>query len=87
MLLLHVSALNAHAMPTLLVMLERRGYAVVPLEAAMRDPIYLSEDGYTGPAGMTWLHPLAITAGARGAAFAGEPAVPAWVEEAARPGG
>lgn len=83
-LLLHVNRLNAHCMDALLAMISRRGYAVVPLERALEDPIYASADRYTGPAGLTWLHRWAITRGTPGSAFAGEPVVPDWVETIAR---
>jgi hypothetical protein len=45
--------------------------------------VYRSPDEYVGPAGITWLHRWALTAGRRGAVFAGEPEVPAWIEQAA----
>ncbi|HEX6588075.1 MAG TPA: polysaccharide deacetylase family protein [Longimicrobiales bacterium] len=79
-LLLHVNRLNAEHMDALLGMIDRRGYRVVPLDVALEDPIYESADGYTGAAGLTWLHRWAITRGTPGSAFAGEPGVPAWIE-------
>lgn len=82
-LLLHVSRLNADRIDALLAMMRGRGYGVVPLDSALADPIYGTEDGYTGPAGITWLHRWAITRGVPGSAFAGEPEVPAWIEAAA----
>lgn len=82
-LLLHVNRLNADMMPALLAMMRRRGYAIVKLERALRDSIYGSEDAYTGPAGITWLHRWALTRGERGAVFAGEPVVPPWIERRA----
>ena len=78
-LLLHANRLNADALPRLLAMLRGRGYAFVPIERAVSDPAYASVDAYVGPAGMSWVHRWAITAGRRGAAFAGEPEVPAWI--------
>lgn len=83
-LLLHANQLNADHFDRLAEMLARRGYAFVPLEDALRDPAYASEDTYTGPAGITWIHRWALTQGKRGAFFAGEPEVPAWVAELAR---
>jgi len=83
-LLLHVSLLNAAAMDDLLDMMRRRGYDIVPLDEALTDPIYASADNYAGAAGMTWLHRWAITAGAAGSAFAGEPPVPVWIDERSR---
>jgi peptidoglycan/xylan/chitin deacetylase (PgdA/CDA1 family) len=75
-LLLHANALNADHFGTLAEMLARRGYRFVSLDHALADPAYDSEDRYTGPAGITWLHRWALTQGKRGAFFAGEPAVP-----------
>ena len=40
-------------------------------------------DTYVGPAGITWLHRWALTAGKRGPFFAGEPTVPQYIERAA----
>jgi peptidoglycan/xylan/chitin deacetylase (PgdA/CDA1 family) len=79
-LLLHANNLNAEHFGRLAQMYRRRGYAFVPLEQALRDPAYASEDTYTGPAGITWLHRWALTQGKRGAFFAGEPTVPEWVQ-------
>jgi peptidoglycan/xylan/chitin deacetylase (PgdA/CDA1 family) len=83
-LLLHANNLNAEHFGRIARMYARRGYAFVPLERAMRDPAYASEDTYTGPGGITWIHRWALTAGKRGAAFAGEPEVPQWVQAMAR---
>lgn len=83
-LLLHANHLNADHFGRLAEMYARRGYAFVSLEQALRDPAYASEDTYTGAAGITWLHRWALTQGKRGAFFAGEPEVPAWVEELSR---
>lgn len=82
-LLLHANALNAATLDRLLDMLEQRGYAFVPLADVVADTVYRSADTYVGPAGITWLHRWALTAGKRGAAFAGEPEVPAWINELA----
>jgi len=83
-LLLHASALNAEYFDALARMLERRGRDVAPLERVVADSAYASPDRYAGPAGITWLHRWALTAGKRGAFFAGEPEVPGWVEEMGR---
>lgn len=82
-LLLHASTLNARSFDALATRYQRRGYRFVSLEHALRDPAYAMRDEYVGPAGITWLHRWALTRGDRGAVFAGEPVVPAWVEEAA----
>lgn len=82
-LLLHASLLNADAMDRLARMFEKRGYAFITLDRALEDPAYTAEDTYTGPAGITWLHRWAMTQGKRGI-FAGEPTVPAWIEQAGK---
>ena len=78
-LLIHASLLNADWFDRLATMIERRGYAFVSLDEALKDPAYRSADTYVGPAGITWLHRWALTRGMRGAVFEGEPEVPAWV--------
>ena len=82
-LLLHANTLNAHAFDALATGYEKRGYTFISLDQALRDRAYASPDGYVGPAGITWLHRWALTRGVRGAVFAGEPVVPAWIERAA----
>ena len=82
-LLLHANALNADHLDRLLAMLLARGYRFAPLDEVVRDPAYRSTDTYVGPAGITWLHRWAITAGRRGADFAGEPEVPDWIQRLA----
>jgi hypothetical protein len=84
-LLLHANALNAATFDDLARMLVRRGYRFVTLDDALRDSAYASPDEYFGPAGMTWLHRWAITAGKPNTIFAGEPPVPDWIARAARP--
>jgi hypothetical protein len=83
-LLLHANNLNADHFGRLAQMYARRGYTFVPLEHALADPAYASEDTYTGPAGITWIHRWALTRGRRGAFFAGEPTVPDWVQALSR---
>ena len=82
-LLIHASFLNADRFDALASMMERRGYAFIGLDEALRDPAYASADTYVGPAGITWLHRWALTRGLRGSVFAGEPAVPADIAAAA----
>lgn len=83
-LLLHANNINAEHFGRLAQMYRRRGYAFVPLEQALRDPAYQSADTYTGPAGITWIHRWAITAGKPGSSFAGEPEVAGWVQTLSR---
>lgn len=83
-LLLHVNALNARAFDALAAMLTGRGYAFVPLAQALGDAAYSSPDEFFGPGGISWLHRWALTAGTRGAFFAGEPELPDWIVSAAK---
>ena len=83
-LLIHANTLNAATFDELAGMLRRRGYAFVSLDEALNDPAYQSADSYFGPGGITWLHRWAMTAGMPSSTFKGEPAVPDWVERAAK---
>lgn len=82
-LLLHANRLNADHLDDLAAVLRDRGYEFVPLEEALEDPAYESDDLFTGPQGISWLHRWAITRGVDGSFFRGEPEAPAWVLEAA----
>jgi peptidoglycan/xylan/chitin deacetylase (PgdA/CDA1 family) len=80
-LLIHANALNADWLDELLDALSDRGYGWVDLETATAHPAYERPiDGYTGPAGITWLHRWAITADMDRGIFRGEPTVPDWIE-------
>jgi peptidoglycan/xylan/chitin deacetylase (PgdA/CDA1 family) len=74
-LLLHANRLNADRLGDLIDVYRHRGYAFIAIDRALEDPIFKSEDTYDGPAGITWIHRWAITNGARGSVFAGEPPV------------
>jgi peptidoglycan/xylan/chitin deacetylase (PgdA/CDA1 family) len=81
-LLVHAYALNADHLGALLDRLTARGWVWISLEEALADPVYSRPiDGYTGRGGITWLHRWALTEGLDPAIFAGEPAVPRWIEE------
>lgn len=82
-LLVHANALNADWFGALAKSMKKRGYAFVTLERALEDPAYRSADTYVGPAGITWIHRWALTAGKKGAFFAGEPKTPEWIQNAA----
>lgn len=79
-LLLHANRLNADHFDAVAVILRRRGYRFVRLEAALRDPAYASRDTYTGPMGLSWLERWAA---ARGMAVRQAPRQPAWVDSLA----
>jgi peptidoglycan/xylan/chitin deacetylase (PgdA/CDA1 family) len=77
-LLIHASRLNADALDAMLVKLERRGYAFVSLDEALRDPAYASPDGYIGPRGPSWL--LRWSKGLeKPTTKKGQPDPPAWI--------
>jgi len=78
--LLHANELNAAAYAGLVAGVQRRGYRVVTLDEAMRDPAYArGEDGYDGRFGPSWLHRWAMAEKKPKDFYAGEPVVPGWV--------
>jgi len=58
-LLLHANRLNAFFLADLLSELELDGYKFISLEKALTDPVYVTEDGYLGPKGLSVLERLA----------------------------
>ncbi|MCM3903494.1 MAG: polysaccharide deacetylase family protein [Pyrinomonadaceae bacterium] len=78
-LLIHANALNADHFDKLAQMIEKRGYKFISLDEALTDKAYTSADTYAGPAGITWIHRWAITAGKNHDFFRGEPETPAFV--------
>jgi peptidoglycan/xylan/chitin deacetylase (PgdA/CDA1 family) len=78
--LLHANELNAVAYADLVAGVQRRGYRVVTLDEALRDPAYRrGEEGYNGRYGPSWLHRWAMAEQKPKAFYAGEPTVPPWV--------
>jgi peptidoglycan/xylan/chitin deacetylase (PgdA/CDA1 family) len=84
-LLLHANMLNADRFADLAAMLERRGYRFITLDRALEDPAYQSPDRFIGTGGITWLHRWVLTKGLPKTFFAGEPDVPRYVADNARP--
>lgn len=78
-LLIHASRLNAEALEAMLARLERRGYAFISLEDALKDPAYASPDGYVGPRGPSWLLRWAKGLG-KPTTKKGQPDPPAWIQ-------
>ena len=62
-IVIHANEINAAVMEEFLSRLRRRGYAFVSLEAALEDPAYELEDGFTGAYGPSWLHRWALGMG------------------------
>ncbi|HEX8721468.1 MAG TPA: polysaccharide deacetylase family protein [Pyrinomonadaceae bacterium] len=81
-LLLHANDLNADRFDALAAMLARRGYTLVPLEEALKDPAYAEPDGPHAN-GISWLHRWRA---ARGLPAKWEPEVPKFVGELYRAG-
>ncbi len=78
--LLHANELNAATYASLVAGVQRRGYRVVGLDEALKDPAYArGEEGYDGRRGPSWLHRWAMGAGMPESFYAGEPLVPRWV--------
>ena len=82
-LLVHGNRLNSDWFDELAASMRKRGYRFITLDRALEDEAYRSEDTFTGPSGISWLHRWALTAGKKGAFFAGEPTTPAWIQDVA----
>jgi peptidoglycan/xylan/chitin deacetylase (PgdA/CDA1 family) len=55
-LLLHATLLVSDQIGALLGALAAEGFRFVPLEEALKDPVYRAPDGYTGRSGLSWLY-------------------------------
>ena len=77
-LLLHDNLLNADHLDALVAMVRRRGYTIVPMAEALRDPVYARRDAYVGRRGLSWIHRWALDAGKPAPM---QPDVSAWVME------
>lgn len=78
-LLIHANQLNADSMPELIAMMKRRGYRIVSLTEALKDPLYQSPEDYTGTNGMSWIHRWGL---AKGMKIAWEPDPPEAINKA-----
>lgn len=76
-LLLHANEINADRFDELALMLKRRGYAFVTLEAALKDPAYAGPDALNKN-GVSWIHRWRE---AKGMTLKWEPDPPAFVNE------
>lgn len=77
-LLIHANQLNADTMPDLLRLFAKRGYRIVGLAEALKDPAYKLADGYIGADGISWIHRWAS---AKGMKESREPPEPKWLLE------
>lgn len=82
--LMHINELNADTFAELIAATRRRGYTMITLDEAMRDPAYQRADGYTGKWGPSWLHRWAMAEKKPRDFYKGEPVVPKWVLEMAQ---
>ena len=80
-LLIHANELNADWFGILADELAEIGYQFVSLKDALDDEAYQSEDAYTGPSGISWLHRWALTREVDPAMFKGEPVPPDYILE------
>jgi peptidoglycan/xylan/chitin deacetylase (PgdA/CDA1 family) len=78
-MLLHVDALNADQLDSVLSGFEHRGYRFIMLEEALRDPAYSTPDDYVGSDGISWLERWQIALGKP--LHPAEPAAPKWVQD------
>jgi peptidoglycan-N-acetylglucosamine deacetylase len=78
-LLLHANSLNRDWYPKIHAMLLARGYRFIPLEEALKDPIYARPENWLRRNGVSWLHRWNDAAGRK---VRWEPDPPEWVMKA-----
>lgn len=78
-MLLHANQLNAEKLADVMAAFRRRGYRIISLADAVRDPAYQLPDRYAGNKGISIIHRWGIT---KGLALEMEPDEPAFVREA-----
>jgi peptidoglycan/xylan/chitin deacetylase (PgdA/CDA1 family) len=77
-LLLHDNRLNADQLDGLAAMARKRGYRLISIDEALRDPAYRRRDAYVGRRGLSWLHRWALD---DGKTPPDQPEVPGWIAE------
>ncbi len=77
--LIHASQLNADCLPSLIAMMKRRGYRIVSLTEALKDPLYAVDETFVGNKGISWIHRWGVS---KGMPIQWEPDPPKWVNEA-----
>lgn len=81
--LIHANDINADYLAAMLDRIQVRGYRFVSLARAVEDPAYATPDGYTGTAGVSWLHRWRESLGLD-SRLRDEPDPPQWVLDAYR---
>ncbi|KAF1014206.1 MAG: hypothetical protein GAK31_03230 [Stenotrophomonas maltophilia] len=83
--LMHANELNAAAFAELVAATQRRGYRLISLDEALRDPAYArGTTGYDGRYGPSWLHRWAMAEKKPKDFYGKEPEVPSWVKQLAK---
>lgn len=77
-LLLHANELNADHFSAVMAMIRSRGYRMVSLDQAVRDPAFARNDAYVGPRGLSWILRHSLKQGRKPRE---EPREPAWLRE------
>jgi peptidoglycan-N-acetylglucosamine deacetylase len=78
---IHVNAMNAAALDSLLTQFERNGYKFVSLDTALVDPAYTTPDTYVGNGGISWMQRWLPALG-KPIDDHGDPGAPPWVVKA-----
>ncbi len=78
---IHVSALNAEVLDSMLAQFERNGYKFVSLDVALADPAYRTTDTYVGNEGISWMERW-IPSLSKPTEHSAEPGAPDWVVKA-----
>ena len=78
-LLIHANQLNQDALADLIAMIKRRGYRIVTLTEALKDPLYATAESFVSDKGVSWIHRWGE---AKGIPIEWEPDPPQWVNEA-----
>lgn len=81
--LIHANDINADYLAAMLDRIQARGYRFVSLAEAVEDPGYATPDGYSGTAGVSWLHRWRESLGLEDR-LREEPDPPRWVLDAYR---
>ncbi len=75
-LLIHSNRINSDYFDKLCEMIRGESYEFIPLEEALADEAYKSQNTFIKNNGISWLDRWALTLGKKGDFFAGEPRVP-----------
>ncbi len=80
-LLIHANRINADLLDNLMEQLLQEGYSFAPLDQALKDPAYQSNDHIAKPWGISWLQRWAKNKKMSSDFYEGEPACPKFIQE------